>query len=83
VLPAIRSHSQVSAVEVKDRKVLISAHQGSSILPIILDDFERFSIKITTISIRSPSLEDVFIYLTGKNLEQSENRKPADRTGAP
>jgi ABC-2 type transport system ATP-binding protein len=83
VLPAIRSHSQVSAVEVKDRKVLISAHQGSSILPIILDDFERFSIKITTISIRSPSLEDVFIYLTGKNLEQSENSKPGDRTGAP
>ncbi len=83
VLSRIREHSQVSAVEVQDRKVLISAHQGSSLLPVILNDFERSSVKVTTITIRSPSLEDVFIYLTGKNLEQSENGMPAGRPGAP
>jgi ABC-2 type transport system ATP-binding protein len=83
VLSRIREHSQVSAVEVQDRKVLISAHQGSSLLPVILNDFERSSVKVTTITIRSPSLEDVFIYLTGKNLEQSENRMPAGRPEAP
>jgi ABC-2 type transport system ATP-binding protein len=82
VLPAIRGHPQVSAVEIQDQKVLISAHQGSSIIPIILDDFERFSIKVTSITIRSPSLEDVFIYLTGKNLEQSEQIKPEAKPGA-
>jgi ABC-2 type transport system ATP-binding protein len=83
VLPEIKAHPQVSAVEVQDRKVLISAHQGSSILPVILDDFERFSTDVTTVSIRSPSLEDVFIYLTGKKLDQLDTSPQKQRPGAP
>lgn len=83
VLPAIRAHPQVSALEVQDRKVLISAHQGSSILPVILDDFEQFSISVTTVSIRSPSLEDVFIYLTGKKLDQADATPQKKRPGVP
>jgi ABC-2 type transport system ATP-binding protein len=83
VIPAIRAHPQVSAVEVQDRKVLISAHQGSSILPVILDDFERFSINVTTVSIRSPSLEDVFIYLTGKKLDTPDSSPQKKRPGRP
>ena len=82
LLTRIREHPQVTAVEVQEEKVLISAQAGSSMLPVILSDFERSHVWVTTISIRSPSLEDVFIYLTGKNLEQSENKTPASRRGA-
>ena len=51
-------------------------------LPAIIGIMAKYSVPMTSISIRPPSLEDVFIYLTGKKLAGSETgiRKPA--TGA-
>jgi len=68
ILPALQAHPSVVSVEVKDQKLLISAHAGSSLLPQILADFSRLGTPVRSVSIRSPSLEDVFIYLTGKKL---------------
>jgi ABC-2 type transport system ATP-binding protein len=71
IIPSIRAHPSVVSVEVKDQKLLISAHAGSSLLPQILADFSRLGTPVLSVSIRSPSLEDVFIYLTGKKLGDS------------
>jgi ABC-2 type transport system ATP-binding protein len=68
VLPEIEENSLVNSVEVKGQKLIISAKNGSRVLPAIVTVFEKFSIPMTSISIRSPSLEDVFIHLTGKKL---------------
>jgi ABC-2 type transport system ATP-binding protein len=81
VVPVIKSHELVISVEMKEGKVLISAKNGSSLLPVVIADFQKFGIGITTISIRSPSLEDVFLSVTGKNLEQQgkEDQAPPGR----
>ena len=71
IIPAVKSHESVVSVEVRDRKVLISAHKGSSLLPALLADFEQLQIPVTSVSIRSPTLEDVFIYLTGRKLDET------------
>ena len=68
VLSAIRAYDFVISAEVKEQKLFISARSGGTVLPAILAILERYSVPMTTISIRSPSLEDVFIHLTGKNL---------------
>jgi ABC-2 type transport system ATP-binding protein len=81
ILPAVRSHASVVSVEMQGQKMLISAHEGSSLLPVLLADFERFLIPVTSISIRSPSLEDVFIYLTGKKLDDSGVNGPVSPPG--
>jgi len=81
ILPAVQSHASVVSVEVQGQKVLISAHEGSSLLPALLADFERFSIPVTSITIRSPSLEDVFIYLTGRKLDDSGVNGPVSPQG--
>jgi hypothetical protein len=39
------------------------------VLPAIIGIFESFSVPMASISIHSPSLEDVFIHLTGKKLD--------------
>jgi ABC-2 type transport system ATP-binding protein len=70
VLPAIRENPKVVSAEVKGQTMLISAHEGSSLLPVLLADFEKYAIPVTTVTIRTPSLEDVFIYLTGKKLDE-------------
>ncbi len=68
VLVAISAHSLVISAEIKEQRLFITAKNGNTVLPEILAIFDRYSVTMTAISIRSPSLEDVFIYLTGKKL---------------
>jgi len=79
LLPVLQQNTHINAVEVKAQKLIISAKNGSRLLPEIIAAFEKFSTPMTSISIRSPSLEDVFIHLTGKKLDDGGNheQKPA------
>ncbi|MGA2105962.1 hypothetical protein [Methanoregula sp.] len=45
--------------------VLVSATSGSQMVPGIFAVLEHAGIPVQTLSIRSPSLEDIFLYLTG------------------
>jgi ABC-2 type transport system ATP-binding protein len=84
VLSVLRKNSMINSVEFRDRKLNISAKNGSKVLPAIVAILEQQSIWMNSISIRPPSLEDVFIYLTGKKLDDAgtgelipESRRPA------
>jgi ABC-2 type transport system ATP-binding protein len=81
VLSAIRETNLINSVELKENHLHISAKNGSRVLPAIVVIFEKFSIPMTSISIRSPSLEDVFIYITGRKLDEGGNgaAQPAGR----
>jgi ABC-2 type transport system ATP-binding protein len=81
LIPEIKSHDLVISVEVKTDKLLISAKNGSSLLPLLLSDFERFGIAVTNISIRSPSIEDVFLAITGNRISQPEPEEPVPAKG--
>jgi ABC-2 type transport system ATP-binding protein len=72
VIAALRADSRLTSVEVRESNILISAENGSRVLPSILEIFEDHSLPMTSITIRSPSIEDVFIYLTGRGLDAGE-----------
>jgi len=84
MLPALRENVLITSVAIKEKRVIISAKNGSRVLPEIVAVFDKFAIPMTSISIRSPSLEDVFIHLTGKKLDDGgpQESKPA-RGGRP
>lgn len=75
----LRNISLVNAVSVVDHAVTITAANGSQVLPAIITIFEKHTIPIISISIRSPSLEDIFIYLTGKGLDDRNGTSGRDR----
>jgi ABC-2 type transport system ATP-binding protein len=81
ILSVIRSHKQVISVEKKEGTLQISAKNGSNLLPVLIAEFEKSGITITSISIRSPSLEDVFLYLTGKKLDGNVPDTPVPAPG--
>jgi ABC-2 type transport system ATP-binding protein len=81
LIPEIQSHDLVISVEAKVDKLLISAKNGSSLIPLLLSDFERFGIVITSISIRSPSIEDVFLAITGNKIAQTDSEEPGPEQG--
>ena len=80
VLPALRDSAIITSAEVKEKTIRISARNGNSVLPQIIGIFERFSVPMTSISIRSPSIEDVFIHLTGRKLDSGEGEQPQPAT---
>jgi ABC-2 type transport system ATP-binding protein len=75
-LAALQADNRLTSVEVRENKILISAENGSRVLPSILEIFEQHSLPMTSITIRSPSIEDVFIYLTGKGLDAGGGEPP-------
>ncbi len=81
LLPVLKQNTHINSVEVKDQKLIISAKNGSKLLPEIVVAFEKFSTPMTSISIRSPSLEDVFIHLTGKKLDDGGNSEQTPARG--
>lgn len=81
IISAIRAHDLVISADVKEQRLYITAKNGNTILPAILAIFDRYAVTITAISIRSPSLEDVFIYLTGKNLSDGGGSNGAQGGG--
>lgn len=60
----------VTSVMEKKQKLVITARNGTHVMPVIYEVFGRFSATMTSISIRPPSLEDVFIFLTGRKLDE-------------
>jgi ABC-2 type transport system ATP-binding protein len=70
----VRRIDQVISAEIRDHTLWIAAAHGSRVLPAIVAAFDEAGDVMTSISIRSPSLEDVFIYLTGKKLDGPEHR---------
>ncbi|MDD1674747.1 MAG: ATP-binding cassette domain-containing protein [Methanomicrobiales archaeon] len=68
----IRELSHVQSADIRDHTLRVTAVNGSRVLPAIVAIFERYGNIMTSISIRSPSLEDVFIFLTGKKLDGAD-----------
>jgi ABC-2 type transport system ATP-binding protein len=85
VLPGIRATPLVNSAEFVGNTLTLSAKNGSRALPAIINVFDEYSLPMNSISIHSPSLEDVFIYLTGSKLDSgtAEGAKPGARGGPP
>jgi ABC-2 type transport system ATP-binding protein len=80
VLSAIRRNTLINSVEVKGQKLIISTKNGSKVLPTLIGIFDEFFLPMTSLIIHSPSLEDVFIHLCEKKLDEGGNAdtKPTD-----
>jgi len=69
---------QVTSAQARKQKLVVTARDGSRVIPEIFALFAKQGIAITSFSVRPPSLEDVFIYLTGRKLDDGST-EPAMR----
>jgi len=79
LIPAILANPLINSAEIQGNQIVISARNGSKVLPALITTFEESNVPMNSISIHSPSLEDVFIYLTGSKLDEGNtgDHKPA------
>jgi ABC-2 type transport system ATP-binding protein len=50
---------------------------GASVLPGLLRELDAAGIAMTSVEVRRPSLDDVFLTLTGRTLRDAEQGAPA------
>jgi len=81
ILPIIRSNPLINSAEIINGTLTLSAKDGSRVLPSLVTVFEDYSLPMNSISIHSPSLEDIFIYLTGTGLDNNSNESARPESG--
>jgi len=63
ILPSIRD------IKVKTRGfVLMVSEDGTRVLPAIIDSLRNAGIEISTINLKKPSMDDVFVFYTGREI---------------
>lgn len=81
VIARIEADPRVGIVERRGRTLAIQAPGGGKLVSELLGVFEEEDLAVTSLSVRSPSLEDIFIYLTGRGFGESWEG-PAGNPGA-
>ena len=64
-------------VDTKTRKLTVPTSQGSKGLVLVIRDLDEASIAIDDIALRRPTLDDVFLELTGHHAEDASDDSPA------
>jgi ABC-2 type transport system ATP-binding protein len=77
---ARRHLSGEPAVDAAQRRISGPSRNGTSELAALVRDLDAAGIPITGLELHRPSLDDVFLTLTGHQAEQEESR-PASRRG--
>jgi ABC-2 type transport system ATP-binding protein len=71
-LPSVRD------VKVKTKGfVLMVTEDGTKVLPIVIDTLRNAGIDSSTINLKKPSMDDVFVFYTGKDLRDEPTGKTA------
>lgn len=68
IIEKIKSMDHVRRVDEVDEGIRIIAKKGSNILSDLVHTVEKEELKLTNFQMETPSLEDVFLHLTGRTL---------------
>jgi len=62
----------VKSVKKHDSKLTIMVEQGEKRIPELIDMAQKNGVKVKSVSLHKPSLEDVFLHFTGKTIREQE-----------
>ena len=70
-------------VEVTGRHVRGRVARAGRAVPGLLRELDRTGVELEAIEVVRPTLDDVFLTLTGRSLRDAESSKPAEAPGEP
>jgi len=69
---SLKKEEWVESIKVHDSSVTIGTREIEKKLPLIIKMAEENNVEINSIDIRKPTLEDVFLYYTGKKIREQD-----------
>ena len=70
---ALRAIEGVESVEVHGREVSVSAPNGSAVIAGVAVALDGCGVPVRTLTLRTPTLDDVFLQVTGSHLSDSDD----------
>jgi ABC-2 type transport system ATP-binding protein len=78
-LVALEQSDDVGDISVEEGKLSLTVKNGESFVPKVFEMAQNLGIGISSVSMRKPNLEDVFIKLTGREIRDDTVREPKER----
>ena len=72
LVKALERESWVEKVSVKGHTIMLGVKEGEKKIPKLVEIAKEASMEITSINVKKPTLEDVFIYFTGRRIKDVE-----------
>ena len=82
IVDKIKNQKYVHRITLENNTIRICVDNGAQNLPMLIDEIKSSGGKIVSAAIHEQSLEDVFIYYTGKSIRAEEVRKVSFLVGA-
>ena len=77
--PALKALAGVTAVAVQDGSLRVKCPSGEALIPQIVGTATSLGISIAGVSLRRPSLDEVFLEFTGREYREDEGPTATDR----
>ena len=68
----LEEESWISNIEQHDSFVTLGVEKGEEKIPVIIEIAQSLNIRIKSISVRKPTLDDVFLHFTGRTMRDQE-----------
>ena len=62
--------------EIHDRYLTMGVEKGDEKIPLIIEIAQSLKLRIKSIDVRKPTLDDVFLHYTGRMMRDEEPEKP-------
>jgi len=72
----IQKESWIKNVKIHDTCLTLGVEKGEEKIPSVIEIAQSLGLKIKSISLSVPTLDDVFLYYTGKNIRSEEPEAP-------
>lgn len=69
----------VSNITPHGASITLGAERGEEKIPVIFDIARSINVSISSIDVRKPTLDDVFLYYTGRRIREQTTEAPASR----
>lgn len=78
-LKGLEQSDDVGHISIEEGRLVLSVKNGESFVPKVFAMAQGLGIGISSVSMRKPNLEDVFIKLTGREIREDTVREPKER----
>ncbi len=78
-LQKLRDSDDVTSVESREGRLGLTVANGAAFMPKAFEMAREFGLEISSVSMRSPNLEDVFIKLTGREIRDEPSIEVKER----
>ena len=81
VVTSLEALPSVDAVDAHDSELTVSTGNGAALVSVVALKLNELGVGVRELTLRTPTLDDVFLQVTGSRLQREETGQPEGETG--